>query len=63
MGGFSAGGNMALAASQVEGLRGGIGAVVGFYPVVGLDADNRATAKGQTTDCAAGYAGEYVALV
>ena len=54
---------MALAASQVEGLRGGIGAVVGFYPVVGLDADNRATAKGQTTDCAAGYAGEYVALV
>ena len=34
IGGFSAGGNLALAATQLEALRGRVAAVVGFYPAV-----------------------------
>ncbi|KAH7313839.1 alpha/beta hydrolase fold protein [Stachybotrys elegans] len=37
MGGFSAGGNLALSASQLPGLKGTIKAAVPFYPVVNFD--------------------------
>jgi len=36
LGGFSAGGNLAFAAVQVESIRGQIGALVGFYPALDL---------------------------
>jgi acetyl esterase/lipase len=36
LGGFSAGGNLAFAAAQTEGLRGRLSALVGFYPVLDL---------------------------